>query len=71
MNDDHFFQPVIHIPTCWSPEQALVIADFLGDIVSAILHTYDSDIIRHFEQSSPSRPHGSTGIQSQEDDIPF
>ncbi len=61
----------IDIPTCWSPEQALLIADFLGDITAAIWRVYASDITRYLERNRPLRPPGSGTINCSDDDMPF
>jgi hypothetical protein len=71
MNHDAFRPPAILIPDCWSPEQALATADFLGDIISAIWRAYASDIHRYLQQESSSQPHGSTASHCHDDDIPF
>jgi hypothetical protein len=71
MNHHPIRPTAIDIPTCWSPEQALLIADFLGDIISAIWHVYASDITRYLEHNPPLRPPGSVDINRLDDDIPF
>lgn len=71
LNDDPFFPTAIDIPTWWSPEQALLIADFLGDVLSAIWRAYASDITRYLDlEGTPSSP-GSTAINRLDDDFPF
>lgn len=71
MNHDPCHPSAIEIPTCWSPEQALVIADFLGDIIAAIWRVYASDITRYLEHAPPRCPPGSDAINRLDDDIPF
>ena len=71
MNDEPRFPAAIDIPTCWSPQQALTIADFLGDVISAIWRVYASDITRYLEQQRPPRPPGSVATNPPDDDIPF
>lgn len=71
MNDDPCFPTAVEIPTCWSPEQALLVADFLGDIVSAIWRVYSSDIARYLQRDRPLNSPGSAAINHLDDDIPF
>ncbi len=71
MNHDPCHPTAVEIPTCWSPEQALIIADFLGDIISAIWRVYASDITRYLEHNPPPRPPGSAAINCLDDDLPF
>ena len=71
MNDDPFFPTAIDIPTCWSPEQALLIADFLGDIIAAIWRVHASDITRYLELGRTQSPHGSAAVNRPDDDFPF
>lgn len=71
MHEDPCFPTAIDIPTYWSPEQALLIADFLGDIVSAIWRAYGSDIARYLEHERPPSLPGSISVNRLEDDFPF
>ena len=47
-----------------------MIADFLGDIISAIWRVYASDITHYLAQHGPQRP-GAAAIHRLDDDIPF
>jgi len=58
--------PSIEIPDSWSPELALEIADFLGDIVQAIWATHGSAMAQYLE-----RPVPGSKVVCPEDDIPF
>jgi len=50
------------IPDCWTPEQALLVIDFLHSVIAAIQCQYASDLSRYLQPLTPPDPH---------DDIPF
>lgn len=71
MNNDAFFPIVLHLPTNWSPEDALQIIDFLSEISSSIWRVYEADINRHLDHKYALRPCGSAIVNHGEDDLPF
>ena len=68
--DDDFLSltcPSIQIPDSWTPELACEIADFLGDIISAIWVAHGSDMAQYLEHTLPP----ALRATSLDDDSPF